>query len=116
MPPSRTERIRRRVFVAWLKGRYPTCGDCGLDYPSHLLEFAHLRRDGKSDHVACIVRDGSTERLLQEIARCRLLCKNCHGEETHQQRRPTKSRRRPKAPWTIDGLRELLEKCEEEAA
>ena len=109
MPPSREARQRRRAFVAWLKERFNRCQSCRRRFRSHVLDFAHIQSDGKDEDITVIVVNGSTERLLREIALCGLLCSNCHREETFEGRTPTRSRRERKAQWTAEELAGLYD-------
>lgn len=116
MPPSRAARLARREFVAWMKERHNKCQSCRRRFRHYLLEFAHTEEDEKDDHIARIVTNGSTERLLQEIALTRLLCCNCHREETQNSRKPTRSRRQRRAQWSLEKVMELYEEWREETA
>jgi hypothetical protein len=62
------------------------CTDCGNRYPSYVMQFDHLG-DKKFD-IATAVQQGwiSLKRLRREIAKCEVVCANCHAERTHQRR------------------------------
>jgi hypothetical protein len=62
------------------------CADCGIPYPYYVMQFDH--RDGaqKSFNIGQIGPTCSRERLLAEIAKCDVVCGNCHAERTHQRR------------------------------
>jgi hypothetical protein len=56
------------------------CCDCGLRDPG-VLEFDHVA--GKGMDIARMVRDAyRLERLVAEVARCDLVCPNCHRRRT----------------------------------
>lgn len=55
------------------------CSDCGETDPM-VLEFDHLR--DKSFNVAKGVRDRSWQALKAEIAKCDVVCANCHRRRT----------------------------------
>jgi hypothetical protein len=55
------------------------CADCGETDPV-VLEFDHL--GDKKFNVAKGIRDRSWESLLAEIAKCDVVCSNCHRRRT----------------------------------
>lgn len=79
--------IRRKkmllTFVNELKNK--PCYDCSVSYPPYVMDFDHKEGETKLNSVARLIRDGwSKERLLEEIAKCDLVCANCHRERTYQ--------------------------------
>ena len=64
------------------KAKDTPCTDCGVRYPSYVMDFDHVNGD-KIGHVAHIVSHGSERKLLEEIAKCEVVCSNCHRERTH---------------------------------
>lgn len=73
-------RKRRRELLQMLKSG--PCQKCGVDYPHYVKDFHH--RDGSpvfriSGNKAL---HRSLESVLSEIAKCDLLCANCHRELT----------------------------------
>lgn len=81
------------------------CADCGKRYPSFVLDFDH--REDKEFNVGRLVSFGSWKRLLGEIAKCDVVCANCHRERTHQRRlaeaRPTATLQRVPLPGSSVG-------------
>lgn len=68
------------------------CESCGYDAYACALQFDHLdpatkyrTRTGKLVHLADMVKGGryGIETILAEIAKCRVLCANCHAVHTH---------------------------------
>lgn len=54
------------------------CEKCGFAHPA-ALDFHHQDGEQKESDVAVLVHDGySKERILEEIAKCIVLCANCH--------------------------------------
>jgi hypothetical protein len=56
------------------------CADCGLSWPYYVMHFDHVRGDklfniGK---ISSIAHGVSERRLRAEIAKCDLVCSNCH--------------------------------------
>lgn len=58
------------------------CMDCGLVFPMVCMDFDHRDPSIKEFNIASI-RAGSAERLRTEIAKCDLVCANCHRIRTH---------------------------------
>lgn len=60
------------------------CGDCGLKLPDHpeVFDFDHLDQSKKSATVSSFLTKGTWEDLDAEIAKCELICANCHRIRT----------------------------------
>jgi hypothetical protein len=72
---------RQSEFRAWytaLKSGKP-CADCGLEFHPAAMQWDHLPGRKKEAALGTLVRLGSRERVLQEIAKCELVCANCHA-------------------------------------
>jgi len=66
------------------------CERCGIS-DIRVLDFHHLDRDGKEGSIGkAVSKNWSKERIVREIAKCQVLCSNCHRilhwEERHGQR------------------------------
>ena len=60
------------------------CTDCGQRYPPYVMDFDHVE-DNKDFGVSYAVGSGlSRETILAEIAKCELVCANCHRVRTHK--------------------------------
>lgn len=60
------------------------CADCGVSYPPYVLDFDHLG-DDKLDNVSRLVGSKASEEAIRsEIAKCEVVCSNCHRERTHE--------------------------------
>lgn len=79
---------RRRTkakAVALMGGK---CVRCGYDRCLRALQFHHKDKSQKSPYVgrASLISAGwSWERIKRELAKCELLCSNCHAEEEDAQ-------------------------------
>lgn len=62
------------------------CQDCGIKYPPYVLDFDHRPGEIKLFNVGRTSKAGSLKRLLEEIAKCDLVCSNCHRERTHNRK------------------------------
>lgn len=57
------------------------CTDCGLSFPPVCMDFDHLGE--KFEGIARMVRRGfALNKILAEIAKCELVCANCHRLRT----------------------------------
>ena len=76
---------KRKLYYEVFKRRYQgRCGICGnSDY--RVLDFDHLNPDKKIDSISGLVSRGSAWwRIEEEIAKCQLLCANCHRIKTFE--------------------------------
>ncbi len=74
--------VRLREFLFNYKKDHP-CIDCGETDPI-VLEFDHLHN--KSDGLASMVtRAFSLRIIIEEIAKCEVVCANCHRKRTSKQ-------------------------------
>ena len=83
-------RERRLEFVPWyqaLKESKP-CTDCGQRFPAVAMHWDHLPEFTKGGDVGHLQRSMSKRRVLEEIAKCELVCANCHAIRTMQRRDP----------------------------
>ncbi len=75
---------RRRKVKKWLRSFLETskCTDCRTT-DVRVLEFDHVR--GKKEmEISRLVNDGySSKRLYREIAKCDVVCANCHRIRTY---------------------------------
>ena len=60
------------------------CGDCGATFPYYVLDFDHRDPHEKSYQPAKLAETGSWEKMLAEIAKCDVVCANCHRVRTHE--------------------------------
>ena len=71
---------RNRDFVAAIKLERG-CADCGYRAHPDALEFDHLDRNTKRDAVGLMLLN-SRDLILAEIAKCEVVCANCHRIRT----------------------------------
>ena len=57
------------------------CADCDVKYPPHVMDFDHVRGEKEFGIGESYYRVGR-KRLLAEIAKCDVVCANCHRERT----------------------------------
>jgi hypothetical protein len=76
---------RRLALRQWLREykSHLRCERCGEDHPA-CLDFHHRDPEQKEVIVSKLVdqRGWGIERILREIAKCEVICANCHRKET----------------------------------
>lgn len=79
---SAQRRAPRQAIVDKIKAE-AGCMDCGLhpEY-SQVLEFDHRPDEVKLFHISDKMTTGTVEDLLAEIAKCDIVCANCHRVRT----------------------------------
>jgi hypothetical protein len=63
------------------------CADCGAIYHPAAMQWDHLPGAEKLASVADLCRKNNRQRVLEEIAKCELVCSNCHAVRTFQRLR-----------------------------
>lgn len=59
------------------------CMDCGKRYPYYVMDFDHRDRSAKIENIARMsVSNWSLEKIKAEIAKCDIVCANCHRIRT----------------------------------
>jgi len=80
----KNHRLRRKEWFATVKGSL-SCEVCG-ESRYYCLDFHHTNPKDKEFNIGDMVeRNYSKKRILEEIAKCTVLCANCHREEHHKQ-------------------------------
>lgn len=69
------------------KKRCP-CADCGVQYPYYVMQFDHLPEFQKLRPLA-LMWERSWKDIDDEIAKCEVVCANCHAERTFQRTQAT---------------------------
>ena len=84
----RQAKARHEKLVAWyreLKSHTP-CADCGGFFHPVAMTWDHLPGQEKVGDVGTLLRRHSRETLLNEIAKCELVCANCHAVRSFKRR------------------------------
>ena len=58
------------------------CMDCGILYSYYVMDFDHRNPSEKLGNLARMIAF-SFEEILEEIAKCDVVCANCHRERTY---------------------------------
>jgi hypothetical protein len=81
---ERVERHRRLIRQA----KDVPCADCGVRYPWYIMDFDH--RPGEKKLFNLSIAAGQTrlswKQIAAEIAKCDVVCANCHRERTYQRK------------------------------
>lgn len=79
---ARKYRRKIRALVNTIKEENP-CVDCGNSYPFYIMDFHHRDPSTKSFTIGDTPRGKNL--VLDEIAKCDVLCANCHRERDHRE-------------------------------
>jgi hypothetical protein len=58
------------------------CKDCGKFYPHYVMDFDHI--EGEKVFNLSKAHAYSKEEIELELAKCEIVCSNCHRERTHK--------------------------------
>ncbi len=61
------------------------CMDCNESYPHYVMDFDHRDPDKKLWTIATM-NTRTWKQIKEEIAKCDVVCSNCHRERTHKYR------------------------------
>ena len=74
---------RHQALVRELKS--VPCADCGQTFPFYVMDFDHSGSDvEKEGEVSSFVYHSGTSRLMAEVAKCQVVCANCHRIRTYK--------------------------------
>jgi hypothetical protein len=79
---ERDRRIRKLAEEA--KAR--PCADCGVRYAPWQMDFDHVLGKKVMRVAELVARKVSIRKLMAEIAKCEVVCANCHRNRTHFRR------------------------------
>ena len=76
------------------------CMDCGIQYNPWQMHFDHRDPSTKVRNVAAMVCGGNrtTTRIDEEIAKCDLVCANCHADRTYKKKHYMLAKHERKSP------------------
>ena len=77
-------------YLRDLKTKTP-CIDCGINYPYYVMDFDHVR-GVKQANVMELVSTLSKKKIDEEIAKCEIVCSNCHRIRTHMRKMAKKNK------------------------
>lgn len=85
MEPSKTSVRKQKEYLSRylkeIKEKNP-CMDCKVWYPYYVMDFDHVR-GRKHKNVSELIDSLSKKKIDEEIAKCEVVCSNCHRIRTH---------------------------------
>lgn len=88
MKSEKASKAKQKAFLAQyirsLKEKSP-CMDCGIKYPYYVMDFDHVRGQ-KQKNVMELIPTLSKKKIDEEIAKCEIVCSNCHRIRTHMRK------------------------------
>ena len=85
-PQRRSQKDKKRIqeMLGSLKEK-SVCVDCGQTYPFYILDFDHVYGK-KVANIGQMLNYFSIEDIMKEVAKCDVVCSNCHRERTYQRK------------------------------
>lgn len=68
------------------KEKSKPCMDCGIQYPPYVMHFDHRNGKEKLYNIGSIIGRKTLKIVKDEIAKCDVVCANCHAERTYKRR------------------------------
>lgn len=59
------------------------CLDCGIKYPYYVMDLDHRPGEIKRFEPANLISAAGWQALVAEVAKCDIVCANCHRIRTH---------------------------------
>jgi hypothetical protein len=80
---ARNQRYRNelKIWIRDLKESSP-CLDCKISYPWYVMDYDHIGDDKEFNISYMVASVYSRANIEKEIAKCELVCANCHRERT----------------------------------
>jgi hypothetical protein len=78
---QQVKRNAARQYIRSVKEGQP-CADCGIVYPPYVLQFDHIGSDKSFTITEFATTTIDLEKIKAEIAKCEIVCANCHAERT----------------------------------
>jgi len=83
MTAAEREEVRQIIR----KGKEKPCADCGVQYAWWIMQYDHIRGEKKFDLGRAISQTRSKEAVLEEMAKCEVVCANDHANRTYVRRK-----------------------------
>ena len=84
-PQTQKENLKRyrTKLRNWIREqKAKPCADCGIQYPYYVMQFDHVRGE-KLFQLGNAYGQQSLGAIRAEVAKCEVVCANCHFERTH---------------------------------
>lgn len=83
---ERFMRTRAAQMAIFDRVRALPCTDCGTTYPAPAMEFDHRDPAAKHRELSYLAGRVRIATFLQELAKCDIVCANCHAVRTYHRR------------------------------
>ena len=90
---------RRHAKILWHLRDVP-CADCGCRLPPEGMQFDHRDPSLKRYRVTSMIGRAGAGRILEEAAKCDIVCPNCHRERTFRRRQSAGVIQRPECEFS----------------
>ena len=80
---DKQRRERKRIWLQEIKTKL-FCVVCGENHIA-CLDFHHRDPNEKEQSIGRMIRTHSKQRILDEIAKCDVLCSNCHRKHHYEE-------------------------------
>ena len=67
------------------------CMDCKGSYPGYAMDFDHVRGTKTANLAQMLTSGYGIETIKAEIAKCELVCANCHRIRTYKRHHPSEA-------------------------
>lgn len=88
MKSEKTSIAKQKAYLARyiqeLKSNTP-CMDCKESFPYYVMDFDHVRGQ-KHANVMELIKTLSKKKIDEEIAKCEIVCSNCHRIRTYMRK------------------------------
>ena len=81
---AKKRQAERQEFLNNIKG--VPCKDCGGIFPPYVMDFDHIN-DDKAGNLSAM-KTYHIDKILAEIAKCEIVCSNCHRIRTYKRNNP----------------------------
>lgn len=72
----------RKEYINAIKEQ--PCSDCKTSYPYYVMDFDHVVEPKLFDVSSAAASGRPWQLILDEIAKCEVVCSNCHRQRTHE--------------------------------
>lgn len=79
---ARSKIVKDKIRQLMIEAKSRPCMDCNITYPFYVMDFDHRPGTFKKFSPAQLVNCGSIRLTLVEIAKCDVVCANCHRIRT----------------------------------
>jgi len=86
---ERNKRQFSKLRALITEAKNKPCMDCGVSYPYYVMDLDHRDSTTKIDKVSHLVFSGSENIVKNEIAKCDVVCANCHRIRTFTKQEKT---------------------------